>query len=357
MGNKRHPIWLLLKLVFVLLVLAAVPFLVEIVLRKVGVHPWRYESMRAARYAGGPAMHEPDPVLGWRNKPGTYTRELYLPGYDEPAVTTILADGSRRTGRQVVSARARRVAVVGGAFTQGWCLSDDQTFASLLEQSLTGADVENHACVGYGTYQSLLLVERLMSNAPPRVVVYGLVEDHEAINVASYDVMRMLSELAHRRGMAYPLPYCDLAADGTLVRYEPESYPPRRGIEHSAILNAIHRAKLREQWRGRSAAKRAVTLEILRAMHTACRAADAWLVVAVLSLERDGAREYQRFFKEWGVAFVDCRLEWTPRYVVPDEEHPAAPAHDFWAKRMRKAVQDALQDYEPVWVPLEEDES
>ena len=50
--------------------------LCEIALRVLGHAPWVYSPLRA----GEPTVHESDPALGWRNRPGSYRIAPHTPG-------------------------------------------------------------------------------------------------------------------------------------------------------------------------------------------------------------------------------------------------------------------------------------
>ena len=91
-----------------------------------------YEALRP-RQSRTP-FFEPDPVLGWRVKSG----QFIVPAYsgNGPGIRMTFLSGGRRVtelgsplpGREVV-------ALVGGSYTQGWAISDDETFPWRLQQA------------------------------------------------------------------------------------------------------------------------------------------------------------------------------------------------------------------------------
>ncbi len=80
---------------------------------------------------------------------------------------TILPDGRRRSAmNSVLRSGAPKIVIVGGSFVQGWAVSDQDTFAWKLQDRFADYDVLNLGTAGYGTYQSLLLIEDLFAGPP-----------------------------------------------------------------------------------------------------------------------------------------------------------------------------------------------
>ena len=77
--------------VFISIILALL--VSECLLRLMGFRPWRYTPVDANE----PSMHAPDPVLGWRNKTGSYVIPPYHPS-GKPIHVTFQEDGQRLTG-------------------------------------------------------------------------------------------------------------------------------------------------------------------------------------------------------------------------------------------------------------------
>lgn len=134
---------------------------------------------------------------------------------------TILADHSRTTGPRHDAAAASRVDIVGCSVTNGYGLSDADTFAWKIQQTHPELEVVNFGTAAYGTFQSLLRMERsLDERPPPRLVLYGFITQHEARNVATYDWLRGLAQTSSRGHVAPP--YVTLGAGDTLARHPPK---------------------------------------------------------------------------------------------------------------------------------------
>jgi hypothetical protein len=303
----------------------------ELVLRAVGRGPWR----ERAHADDVPRMHEPDPELGWRNRPGAYVF-----GRDAPIRMTFWPDGSRATAPEPRGA-GPVVALVGDSFTQGWAVSDAQTFGWTLQERLPHARVRNWGSAGYGTTQSLLALRRLLGagGEPPRVAVYGFSDFHEGRNVAAAAWLHDLSEVAHRGHVA--VPYATLGASGALLFHPPARYPAWPLHRHSAVIAALERLTADVDARTRTAAARAVTERLLLELDRVVRDAGGRLLVVTLSQWMPGSfGHYGRLLARHGVASADCRHPefLSPAMQVPGYGHPNATMHAHWAGCIERAL-------------------
>ncbi len=204
----------------------------EILLRIWGFAPWR-EGVDA----GHPPVVELDPIMGWRNKPRDYVLRNFAPG-GRPIDVTILPDGRRLTGPDVPPGRPI-VAIVGCSVTYGWGLTDRDTYAWKLQASNPGLEIRAYGVPGYGTYQSLLALERVLADpVRPAMVLYGFIGHHEERNVAEADWLIMLAGNP-RSNPGAGIPYCSLDADGALRRHLPLRYPDFPLKNHSVIANRL----------------------------------------------------------------------------------------------------------------------
>ena len=274
---------------------------------------------------------EKHPVLGWVNRAGR------VPSHEAGHAPMTFWAGGRRASRPdpAVGDAATRVWLVGGSFTQGYGVPDDQTFAWLLDAGLPELAVENYGTGGYGTYQSLLLLEQLFATqaVAPDLVIYGFVSFHAARNVQTYQWLEALRDNAGRR---FASPYVALR-DGVLYRQPSASIQNWPLEQRSALVHALHAGWYRWALRDRDAQSLPATLALLGEMDALVRRSGARLLVAALF---DGGEP--PIFEgtalaalAGGESSVNCThpkgLYRSPELRVGGTGHPNHRVHAYWA--------------------------
>lgn len=285
-----------------------------------------------------PVMLEPDSVLGWRNRPGTYAYPDYVRGAPEVRVT-IGPDGTRATAAAPV-ARGDVVDLLGCSFTFGWALSDGRTLAWNLQQALPDLEIRNHGTPAYGTLQSLMALEALLAaGRVPRLVVYDLAELHARRNVAAAQWLRTLAATRARNNVS--VPYATME-NGRLVRHPPEAIPLVPLADTSASLGLVQDALIRWRARGRTGQRRAVTEALLREMRDVVEKGHSRLLVAWLAHVPDTEEPYLPFLQREGFAVVDCRTPEFSHAKVAGEGHPDGQVNTRWAECLAPAIRAEL---------------
>lgn len=331
-GKTKRPIfWVLTCSISI----AAALVLAEAMLHLTGHRPWRHYQEDAHE----PTMHQPHPGLGWENKPGRYLIPAYTPGTRDVEVA-FQADGTRVTGPADVAAPTI-LAAIGGSYTMGWAVSDRDTYPWQLQRLLPSLRIVNYGVSGYGTYQSLLMLERVFAEQPsPATVVYGFIVGHERRNVAVEGWLDILSRYANRAMVR--LPYCTVEGDGRLVRHPPEAYPSwpmARWLASVALLQDVY-CRGRCYRRSLFWHRRVVTGKLLLAMNDRCHRHGAKLLVAVLFGDPEFKYYYSCFFRKHGIWAVDCTHPHAlaDHLRVPGDGHPNGRLHAHWATRIAGAV-------------------
>lgn len=329
----------LFLLVSVVLGLAVSFLLAEILLRLSGFSPWHYVAR-----TGSPSIQEPDEILGWRNKAGHFR----IPPHSVDGVETEVtnwSDGRRATAPEEHS-RPDAVAVLGCSFTQGWAISDSETYAWKLQQRYPFLEVRNYGTAGYGTYQCLLVLERILARPnPPRLVIYGFIDHHEARNVAESSWMRVVEQMS-TLGEA-GLPYCTLGQNGELIRHAVERYPALPLHQYLATAVLAERVFLKWKSHRRPAQAREVTTKLLLEMQRLCRLHKATFVMAFLKSrdDLDGGTyitDYRRFCEMHRIKFIDCLHPFKQQMRVPGDGHPNGMMNDLWVEDIDRALHDPL---------------
>jgi len=292
---------------------------------------------------GLPPLHEPDPVLGWRNKSGA----VVWPGRGSDAgrpIALTFWNGGRRATAAAPGPSRPDVTIVGCSYTQGWAVSDAETFVWRLQERFPDRDFANLGTAGYGTYQSLLALERHLSvsSTPVDLVVYGFIEHHEIRNVAPAGWIRRLATAtaADRLGV----PFATLGDDGALVHHVPEAYPHWFFDDQLASV-AFLEARLVD-WRAgeRGSEARAVTERLLEELRDASGRRGAPLLVAILEARPEARRHYLRWLAAHGIGAVDCAhpRSLDPAFLVPGYGHPGREIHADWAACIGRALESRL---------------
>jgi len=305
--------------------------LAEICLRIVGFTPWS-ERPQHPFLSPSHVVFVPDPIRGWRNRPGRYdfTR---IDG--KAIVNTNLSDGSRYSGK----GRGRPVVFVGGSYTYGWEIDDGETFAALVQKKLPDRSVRNFGTGGYGAYQSFLSMQQVVGAA---TFVYGFGDFHQPRDVAREDWLRAMSIQSARADSRLYMPYVSLR-NGNLVQHAPEPYGDWPLKRYFAFVALAEHAYFRWKLSDRDAYREQPTMEVIRAMKQ--EAGDRRFIVAMLmTIAQPGNRErYIKFFKSVGIEYVDCTVTFEPQMRVDGRGHPNEDTHRYWAKCISEAIAPSSQ--------------
>ncbi len=322
---QRH---LKFLLVIVIFVLAASLMGAEVLVRVTRGMPQQEKALDENL----PLFHEPDPELGWRNKAGTFV----WPGQEGDAgrdiVMTFWPDSLRATARERKH-EPRQAIVLGCSYTQGWAVTNEETYPWMLHDTFPSLEFLNYGTAGFGTLQSLLSLERHYSRStvPSEIIIYGFVDHHETRNVAPAFWLRRLVTVS--RAGRLTVPFATIGADGSLERHPPEGYPkwPFDRLLASVAFLEDRYADFRTA--RRAAQGRAVTEALLIEMQRVSLEHGAHLVVVLLSSLTPGTMEhYLGFLKAQKITTFDCSAHPTGLpFLVPGYGHPNRAVHAHWA--------------------------
>ena len=280
---------------------------------------------------GLPVLQEPDAVLGWRNKKGS----VVWPGQGEDAGKdirmTFWADGLRATAPAPELDRPH-VVVIGCSYTQGWAVTDDETYAWKLQSEFPSHAFLNFGTAGYGTYQSLLSLERYFSagHDAPAFVIYGFIDYHEERNVAPAGWLKALAT-ASRAG-TLSVPFVSIGADGALERHvldRANSWPLR---SHLASVALLEDRVLEMRTRGRLEQRREATDRLLLELQRVTGEHHTRLLVVILESRDEPKAHVKAFAAEKGIEAVDCTVPNQEELQVPGYSHPDRRMNAQWAR-------------------------
>ena len=298
----------------------------EVLLQAVGVGPWK----PFAGFGDLPSMTLPHDTLGWVNRPGRY---VYAPIADTPETINVTIDpsGARATSAGVPASHS--VWMAGGSFIFGFGVDDDQTLPSALARLRPDLQIENYAVPGYGTVQSRgLFSEVLGDGIGPKTVIYGLVDYHDARNVAAPSWLYGLDQAAG------PNPWVKVPSvewDGkTLKTVAPKGYRHWPMSERWSVIYLFERGVVALRDWG-TEGKTEVTVQVIKAWQGEIESAGAELLVALLHAPEAGDVYRERLAEE-GVRFVDlvnARYP-GPGFSLPGDGHPTPLVYEGWAETL-----------------------
>lgn len=304
------------------------------------------ERGRAARGAEAWLLDVPDPLLGWRPKPGIRTRSVRPDSYD--VTVTINPQGlrGRRAASREKTPGVTRIAVFGCSQTFGSGVEDDETFSARLAAGLRDVEVLNFGVHGYGTDQMLLRWEQEGAGYAPDVVVLAFAYYHLDRNVSGF---RFFAKPRFVLG-----PDGSLALDGVPVP-DPDALA-RNGQRVAPWPLADHSVLLRWLWERVQRRQQAALYqpegpawELTRALITrfAAVAHRHGARMILLNIDEDApwmSAPLAQLAAELGITFVDAEPALGPprgqgvRLRLPDDPHWNPEGHAIIADVLRAGL-------------------
>jgi len=292
---------------------------IELTMRLIGTKPKSFNKITSNE----PVTNEPDDILGWIPKEGVYEFE---PWSDNGVATrlTINTDGSRKTGDTLNN---KKIIFIGGSITQGWAVSDDETFQSLLQKKNHSYKIKNYGVGGYGGYQSLLFLKKILKkNKNINLVIYGFIPHHEVRNIATGSWVYLLNQYSSRGSAS--LPYGSLDKNNNLFYNTPISYKHLPFGDKSFFINKIEKKILKIKSMFREKNKFEISKAIILEMKK--RSEESSSDFKILFLEEmfgDNLNKYKNFLLRNKIEGIHCSMPQGVEYTVKNEGHPNFRAH------------------------------
>ena len=224
------------------------------------------------------------------------------------------------------------IAILGGSLTWGWGVNDSETFAWKLQKKITKYNVTNYAAGGYGTYQSLLKLEELLSEKNDiKHVICMFVPHHEVRNIGDEFWLRTLTKFSKRGYVS--LPYASLGKDRELIRHPPISYIKLPMRESSAIVNKIEKRIMKIKLNSNHKNRVEITKKILEKMSNLANKNNIDFLFVNISSSSNDIADYLNFFNENQINYKNCNFEATEDLVVKGEgAHPNDKMHSKYSE-------------------------
>ena len=301
----------------------------EFFLRLVGHVPFEYRNTNSPH----PSIYIQDDITGWSNKEGSFNVKI-----DEGNIVqyNILKDGSRYSGYNSDDEMQKdKIILIGGSFTLGQAINDNETFAFKIQTKLDNYEVKNYGSGGFGTYQSYLKLKQLYNKFENiDYVFYSFVDHHEIRNIVDPSWLEYLSKLAKE---PVKLPYSRLNSSKELIEHPPLEYMILPLSDKSVVISKIQKKIMRLKLFTKNE-KKMITKKILLKIKelTKLHGSD-FIMVNLLSDESDNVY-YKEFAKKNRIEYFNCRLELNDKNTVKNEGHPNNLATEKYSSCILKNI-------------------
>jgi hypothetical protein len=296
-------------------------------LRLAGYQPWT-----GMEYANRTRITQFHPQLGWDLKEGIFQRPPYSPqGAD--IVYTHLPGGLRQSHPQQngILNEQPKIVMVGGSYTHGTAITDDETFPWKLQQTLPGMEVLNYSVGGYGTLQSLVKLQQVLPKIRQRkLVIYGLIRHHSIRNVSTTGWITSLSK--YSRNDLY-IPYVKIDKNNQMQHQPLLHFSPFPLRQYSALIALLENTWISTRWgKHDDEPISQITVALVSEMQELSNEHNADFLVVLLSFNRRDAHTYTKALIRNEVNVLNCSYPLTRDMIVIGDGHPNGKMNTKWAR-------------------------
>ena len=290
-------------------------FFIEILLRINNQGPWGQLNIER----NDPIFNKPHKTLGWVPKEGSYKFQPFSEEGNKFEIN-ILKDGSRKVTSKQINTNDDLI-FLGGSITLGWGVNDNQTFASKLQDNISNYRVKNFSVGGYGTYQSFLRLEEILSKSNDiKVVVAIYVPHHSLRNIGDEFWLRTLTK--HSKRGSIKLPYASIDDNQEFVRHKPISYIKTPLRDKLAISNKLAKRIMKFRLSGNQQNRYLVTNEVFKEMKKITKEKKIQLFIANISDDEKALNPYLETLIKNKIDYFNCNIEATDDLIIKGDGHP-----------------------------------
>lgn len=309
----------------------------ELLLRLAGFQVYKTNVFKNAQ-----ALIAEDEVLGWKLLPGSYEVGSLNDAGDQ-MILTIDSTGGRVTGGISNAGTSEQILLIGGSFTMGYGVDDQETFAWQLNEQFNDIYIKNMGVGGYGAYQSLLVLEKqLQNNENPKCVIYGMIDHHRLRDVAQSSWLEILHYQKSRK-VKPKVPYVTLERDSVVNRHNPTSVrilPFSNYLVTSLMTQRTYNKILSMR---RVSQSKALFKLLIEEMSKLCRENKIVFYVNIMSFPDEEVSEMKRFFDQKQIKYIDSNIELTESNTIPGDGHPNSELHKLYARKIAdKLIKDGI---------------
>ena len=308
-------------------------FFIEVILRITGSTPKKYLDISKNE----PVTNEKNETLGWSPIIGIHNFKPWAEN-GKNTVLTFNNDTSRFISDQ--KENLEKIVFVGGSITNGWAVSDNETFPYLLQKKYKNFKVYNFAVGGYGGYQSLLNLEKIYEKKENiKFVIYGFIPHHEVRNVAAGSWLYLLNYVS-KRGVVN-LPYASLDKNGKLAHHAPDELIKVPLSEKLAFSAKIEKKIMKLKSFKREKNQTEISLAIINEMNVLSKENNSKFILLILKDFGDSRKQtYDEFLKKNDIHNINCFLSSDKKYQVPGEGHPNEISHQLISECVFKKLKN-----------------
>ena len=311
---------IIFSILLILLSIFITIFFIEILLRINNQGPWGQLNIER----NDPIFNKPHKTLGWVPKEGSYEFQPFSEDGDKFEIN-ILNDGSRKVTSKQINTNDDLI-FLGGSITLGWGVNDNQTFASKLQDNISNYRIKNFSVGGYGTYQSFLRLEEMLSKSNDiKVVVAIYVPHHSLRNIGDEFWLRTLTK--HSKRGFIELPYASIDDNQELVRHKPISYIKTPLRDKLAISNKLAKRIMKFRLSGNEQNRYLVTNEVFKKMNKITKEKKIKLVIANISDDKKALDPYLETLITNKIDYFNCNIEATDDLIIKGDGHPNDVLH------------------------------
>ena len=308
----------IISIVSILIVLS----LIEIILRIKGDLP-RDNNFKINKN-NEPVVYQEDSAIGWIHRPGNYT---FTPWSKEGKYTNFKVNDDLSRSTYYKSNKNNNIFFIGGSLTQGWAVDDKDNYVSLFQKEFTNYRVKNYGVGGYGGYQSLLLLEKVIKNSNNLShVFYGFIPHHEVRNVAAGSWVSFLNKHS-RRGHA-SVPYASIDKAGNLLRHQPSDYLKIYFGDKSSLITKIEKRIMKIRSKRREVKQVDISKKIIEEMKNVSEKKGAkFHIILINKIKEENLNNYNSFFNNKKISVANCQVPEGSGFNIIGEGHPNRKAY------------------------------
>ena len=301
----------------------------ELCLRLAGNAPFKYLSTTSPH-----TIFKNDDKLGWDTMPGNYSLKIFNNKYVN---YKILNDGSRFSGDDFkINSKKNKIIFVGGSFTLGQAINDEETLTFQLQKNIKNYQVKNFGVSGYGSYQSYLKLKKILDKFENiDYVIYPFIDHHEIRNIGDASWLEFLSKNARA---PVSIPYVKLSRGNEIIEYSPVKYIVLPYSDNSVLISKIQKKLMRIIFYSKNKDKTIITKKIILKMNKLSKEKGSKFILVNLYSDKSKINDYESFSTKNNIEFINCQIELDDKHIVKNESHPNGIANKKFSDCVLKLI-------------------